>query len=101
MLTLVFFSWSPTANKLLNRPDVICTPHMGASTMEAQEGVSIEVVEAVVDALQGKLSANAVNAPMVRQHSFLKLLACHGSVPDWHWRITNNCFEWWCWMTYE
>jgi D-3-phosphoglycerate dehydrogenase len=27
--------------------------------------VSIEVVEAVVEALQGKLSANAVNAPMV------------------------------------
>ncbi len=29
------------------------------------QGVAIEVVEAVVDALQGKLSANAVNAPMV------------------------------------
>ncbi|MEW5303676.1 MAG: hypothetical protein WDW36_006346 [Sanguina aurantia] len=52
-------------NKLVRHPNVICTPHMGASTMEAQEGVSIEVVEAVVDALQGKLSANAVNAPMV------------------------------------
>ncbi|GFR44138.1 hypothetical protein Agub_g5304 [Astrephomene gubernaculifera] len=50
---------------LIGRPDVICTPHLGASTMEAQEGVAIEVVEAVVDALAGKLSSNAVNAPMV------------------------------------
>jgi D-3-phosphoglycerate dehydrogenase len=29
------------------------------------QGVAIEVVEAVVDALQGKLTPNAVNAPMV------------------------------------
>ncbi|KXZ53603.1 hypothetical protein GPECTOR_6g520 [Gonium pectorale] len=52
-------------NPLIGRPDVICTPHLGASTTEAQEGVAIEVVEAVVDALAGKLSSNAVNAPMV------------------------------------
>lgn len=44
---------------------MVCTPHLGASTTEAQEGVSIEVVEAVVDALMGKLSATAVNAPLV------------------------------------
>jgi D-3-phosphoglycerate dehydrogenase len=28
---------------LINRPDVIVTPHLGASTTEAQEGVAIEV----------------------------------------------------------
>jgi hypothetical protein len=44
---------------------VICTPHLGASTTEAQEGVSTEVAEAVIDALQGKLSTTAVNAPLV------------------------------------
>ncbi|GFH10346.1 D-3-phosphoglycerate dehydrogenase, partial [Haematococcus lacustris] len=38
-----------------------------------EEGVSIEVVEAVVDALQGKLSANAVNAPMVPQEVLKEL----------------------------
>jgi len=52
-------------NELIKHPNVICTPHLGASTTEAQEGVAIEVVEAVVDALMGKLSPNAVNAPMV------------------------------------
>eukprot|EP00879_Flechtneria_rotunda_P019347 GHRR01020319.1.p1 GENE.GHRR01020319.1~~GHRR01020319.1.p1 ORF type:complete len:352 (+),score=137.88 GHRR01020319.1:103-1056(+) len=50
---------------LIGRPNVICTPHLGASTTEAQEGVSTEVAEAVIDALQGKLSATAVNAPLV------------------------------------
>lgn len=50
---------------LIGRPNVIVTPHLGASTQEAQEGVAIEVVEAVAEALAGKLSANAVNAPMV------------------------------------
>jgi D-3-phosphoglycerate dehydrogenase len=50
---------------LIGRPNVVCTPHLGASTTEAQEGVSTEVAEAVIDALQGKLSATAVNAPLV------------------------------------
>ncbi|KAG1676733.1 hypothetical protein FOA52_005022 [Chlamydomonas sp. UWO 241] len=54
-----------TSNALVQHPRVICTPHLGASTMEALEGVAIEVVEAVVQALQGRLSPNAVNAPMV------------------------------------
>lgn len=50
---------------LIGRPNVVCTPHLGASTTEAQEGVSTEVAEAVIDALQGKLSSTAVNAPLV------------------------------------
>lgn len=33
--------------------------------MEAQEGVSIEVVEAVISALKGELVSTAVNAPVV------------------------------------
>lgn len=58
---------------LIGRPNVICTPHLGASTQEAQEGVSVEVVEAVVDALQGKLSATAVNAPLVDPETLKEL----------------------------
>lgn len=52
-------------NPLVGRPDVICTPHLGASTTEAQEAVAVEIAEAVVGALQGELAATAVNAPMV------------------------------------
>ncbi|GJZ47075.1 anticodon-binding aminoacyl-tRNA synthetase, class 1a [Tanacetum coccineum] len=42
---------------MVNREKVTVTPHLGASTMEAQEGVVIEIVEAVDGALQGKLVA--------------------------------------------
>ncbi|CAK9146058.1 unnamed protein product [Ilex paraguariensis] len=45
--------------------NVTVTPHLGASTKEAQEGVAVEIAEAVVGALKGELSATAVNAPMV------------------------------------
>eukprot|EP01018_Ginkgo_biloba_P023286 Gb_20529 [translate_table: standard] len=52
-------------DKLVQHENVIVTPHLGASTMEAQEGVAIEIAEAVVGALKGELAATAVNAPMV------------------------------------
>ncbi|CAL5222438.1 g4801 [Coccomyxa viridis] len=55
----------PADNPLVGRPDVVCTPHLGASTREAQEGVALEIAEAVVAALNGELAATAVNAPMV------------------------------------
>ncbi|KAI9180354.1 hypothetical protein LWI28_003910 [Acer negundo] len=52
-------------SKLIQHENVTVTPHLGASTMEAQEGVAIEIAEAVVGALKGELAATAVNAPMV------------------------------------
>ncbi|CAL0335319.1 unnamed protein product [Lupinus luteus] len=52
-------------SKLVQHENVTVTPHLGASTKEAQEGVAIEIAEAVVGALKGELSATAVNAPMV------------------------------------
>lgn len=55
----------PTDSKLVQHENVIVTPHLGASTKEAQEGVAVEIAEAVVGALRGELSATAVNAPMV------------------------------------
>ena len=42
----------PADNPLVGRPDVVCTPHLGASTREAQEGVALEIAEAVVSALK-------------------------------------------------
>ncbi|XP_010541241.1 PREDICTED: D-3-phosphoglycerate dehydrogenase 2, chloroplastic [Tarenaya hassleriana] len=52
-------------SKLVLHENVTVTPHLGASTKEAQEGVAIEIAEAVAGALKGELSATAVNAPMV------------------------------------
>ncbi|KAH7513145.1 hypothetical protein FEM48_Zijuj12G0165400 [Ziziphus jujuba var. spinosa] len=62
----VFTVEPPPANsKLVQHENVTVTPHLGASTKEAQEGVAIEIAEAVAGALKGELSATAVNAPMV------------------------------------
>ncbi|CAM0902061.1 unnamed protein product [Alopecurus aequalis] len=62
----VFTKEPPAAdNKLVLHENVTVTPHLGASTVEAQEGVAIEIAEAVTGALKGELAASAVNAPMV------------------------------------
>jgi D-3-phosphoglycerate dehydrogenase / 2-oxoglutarate reductase len=48
---------------LRNLPQVIMTPHLGASTEEAQENVGIEVAEAITDYLLNGAVRNAVNLP--------------------------------------
>lgn len=55
----------PQDSKLVQHENVTVTPHLGASTTEAQEGVAIEIADAVIRALKGELAATAVNAPMV------------------------------------
>ncbi len=58
----VFTSEPPTAdNPLINLPNVLHTPHLGASTAEAQLNVGIQVVNQVLDALRGVEIRNAVN----------------------------------------
>ncbi|KAF2302921.1 hypothetical protein GH714_011066 [Hevea brasiliensis] len=69
----VFAQPPPKDSKLLQHENVTTTPHLGASTMEAQEGVAIEIAEAVTGALKGELSATAVNAPMVPQEILSEL----------------------------
>ncbi|CAM8998807.1 unnamed protein product [Rhodiola kirilowii] len=55
----------PQSSLLVQHANVTVTPHLGARTTEAQEGVALEVAEAVISALRGELSSTAVNAPMV------------------------------------
>ncbi|NWF92639.1 MAG: phosphoglycerate dehydrogenase [Syntrophaceae bacterium] len=52
-------------NPLFELEEVICTPHLGASTGEAQENVSIAIARQVVDYLTFGEARNAVNMPMV------------------------------------
>ncbi len=42
-------------------PDVICTPHLAASTEEAQERVAVEIAEQICDYLRDGVARNAVN----------------------------------------
>jgi len=54
-----------TDNPLLGLEEVICTPHLGASTEEAQENVAIAIAEQMVDCLLHGTIMNAANFPSV------------------------------------
>ena len=60
------FSSEPVkgTNPLLNAPNIVLTPHLGASTEEAKEGVSLAVCEQVRDYLINEKLINAVNMPI-------------------------------------
>jgi D-3-phosphoglycerate dehydrogenase len=61
----VFEKEPPVGSPLLLMGNVICTPHLGASTEEAQENVAVAVAEQMVDYLLNGTIKNAVNAPSV------------------------------------
>lgn len=52
-------------NVLFNLPNVVCTPHLGASTTEAQENVALQVAEQMSDYLLTGAVQNALNMPSV------------------------------------
>jgi len=54
-------------NPLLGLDNVLCTPHLGASTSEAQERVAVEIAEQAVGFLQDGIVKNAVNVPALPQ----------------------------------
>ncbi|WP_100012020.1 phosphoglycerate dehydrogenase [Lentibacillus sediminis] len=60
-------------NKLLELPEVIATPHLGASTIEAQENVAIDVSHDVVTFLTGGSVKNPVNLPSVPREIMNKI----------------------------
>jgi D-3-phosphoglycerate dehydrogenase len=61
----VFEQEPPVNSPLVNHPNVVCTPHLGASTQEAQENVALAVAEQIVDYLVNGTIRNAVNFPSV------------------------------------
>jgi D-3-phosphoglycerate dehydrogenase len=52
-------------SELRKLPQVVLTPHLGASTAEAQDAVGIEVAEQIADVLKGGVIRNAVNMPSI------------------------------------
>ena len=61
----VFTTEPATENPLFGHPNVICTPHLGASTSEAQENVALQVAEQMSDYLLRGAISNAVNFPSI------------------------------------
>ena len=61
----VFEEEPPTGSPLLEAPNTVLTPHLGASTVEAQVAVAEEIAEQVLDVLDGRPAQYAVNAPLL------------------------------------
>ncbi|KXJ89667.1 phosphoglycerate dehydrogenase [Microdochium bolleyi] len=73
----VFTSEPPEAGsvaaQLARHEKVVATPHLGASTVEAQENVSLDVCSQVLTILRGGLPTAAVNAPLILPEEYRKL----------------------------
>jgi len=61
----VFEHEPPAGSPLLDAPNTVLTPHLGASTAEAQVAVAEEIAEQVLDVLAGRAAKYAVNAPLL------------------------------------
>ncbi len=70
----VFVEEPPSAgHPLVNHPNVICTPHLGASTEQAQINVSVAVAEQVRDFLLKGEVRNSINVPTVSPEQMAEL----------------------------
>jgi D-3-phosphoglycerate dehydrogenase len=61
----VFSAEPATENPLFGHPNVVCTPHLGAATTEAQENVALQIAEQMSDFLLRGAISNAVNFPSI------------------------------------
>ena len=69
----VFVEEPAKANILFGHPNFIATPHLGASTAEAQENVALQVAEQMADYLLTGAVSNALNSPSVSADEAPKL----------------------------
>lgn len=69
----VFEVEPPVDNPLIGLPQVVTTPHLGASTIEAQENVAVDVSEEILKVLRGEPFKNAVNLPSIPAHVMEKV----------------------------
>jgi D-3-phosphoglycerate dehydrogenase len=60
-------------NALFNMENVVCTPHLGAATSEAQENVALQVAEQMSDYLLTGAVTNALNMPSISAEEAPKL----------------------------
>jgi D-3-phosphoglycerate dehydrogenase len=83
-------------NILFGHPNVVCTPHLGAATSEAQVNVAIQVAEQMADYLTSGAITNALNMPSIsaedapRLKPYMKLADQLGSFAG---QITENAIK--------
>ena len=70
----VFTEEPPKDNILFGVENVICTPHLGAATSEAQENVALQVAEQMSDFLLNGAVTNAINMPSISAEEAPKLM---------------------------
>lgn len=81
----VFETEPAVENPLFNLPNVVCTPHLGAATREAQENVALQIAEQMSDYLLKGAVTNAINMPSIsaeeapRLKPFIKLAEVLGA----------------------
>jgi D-3-phosphoglycerate dehydrogenase len=78
----VFSNEPLTDSPLFKEDKIIVTPHLGASTIEAQTGVARDIAEEVLAVLQGRSSKYAVNAPHIAPElaPFMKVATAMGNL---------------------
>src|ERR671928_1263619 len=69
----VFTVEPATENPLFGHPNVVCTPHLGAATTEAQENAALQIAEQMSDYLLNGAISNAVNFPSITAEEAPKL----------------------------
>jgi D-3-phosphoglycerate dehydrogenase / 2-oxoglutarate reductase len=99
----VFSSEPPTANssatKLIAHPNVVATPHLGASTAEAQVQVAQDVCQQILSILSGQLPSSAVNAPIIlpeelkRLQPYVSLVEKMGDLYIQHYSTQSHHFN--------
>ena len=92
----VFSEEPATDNVLFGAPNLICTPHLGAATTEAQENVALQVAEQMADYLTTGAVTNALNSPSIsaeeapRLAPYVKLAELLGSFAG---QLTETAIE--------
>lgn len=69
----VFENEPPLGSPLIDLPNLIATPHLGASTQEAQICVAVEVAKDVIRALKGEMVKNPVNMVHIRPEEYSEI----------------------------
>ena len=92
----VFVEEPATSNPLFSLPNVVCTPHLGAATSEAQENVALQVAEQMSDYLLRGAISNAVNFPSISAEEAPKLkpfVALADKLGSFAGQLTENAIK--------